>query len=149
METGLQHMHSALRWVILVLLVLSIVRAYAASSSGKPFASIKKLAMFTMIGLHIQLLIGLALYFLKGWAGQWGTEGMMSNTLLRFFTMEHLLLMILAIAVATMGYSGAKRKTDDKKANKRVFVFYLIALILILAGIPWPFRSGFEAYGWF
>lgn len=149
MITGFQHLHSALRWVVLVLMLLAIVRAYSGWKGGKDFAGVKKLALFSMITLHLQLVLGLALYFMKGWAGRWSDPDMMSNKVLRFFTMEHLLIMVIGIAIATVGYSTAKRMDDGAKQNKRIFVFYLIALLLILSRIPWPFMEGFEAYGWF
>ena len=73
---------------------------------------------------------------------------MMKTTLLRFFTMEHLVMMLLAITLITMGYSGAKRMSDSKRQHKRIFTFFLIALILILASIPWPFRTALGAHNW-
>ena len=149
METGFVHLHSGLRWIIVVLMLLTIAVSFSALRGNKPFSQVKKLAMPTMIFLHVQFLVGMALYFMKGWAGKWGDPEMMSTPVLRFFTMEHILLMLIAIVLATMGYSGAKRKNDDQAANRRIFRFYLVAFILILASIPWPFRSGFEAYGWF
>jgi len=69
------------------------------------------------------------------------TEGMMTDKYQRFFTVEHMLMMLIAIAIATIGYSGAKRISDSMKQHKRIFITYLIALILILASIPWPFRN--------
>jgi heme A synthase len=148
METGLVHLHSALRWVVLVLLVAAIVRAFIGVRGPKPYAGLKKLALFTLISAHLQLVLGLVLYFLKGWNKQWSNPEMMKTTLLRFFTMEHLVMMLLAITLITMGYSGAKRMNDSKRQHKRIFTFFLIALILILASIPWPFRTALGAHNW-
>ncbi|MFT4777733.1 MAG: hypothetical protein ACJAU0_000047 [Flavobacteriales bacterium] len=141
METGLIHLHSSLRWIVLILMIAAIAKAFGGRKKEISFDGTKKIALFAMISLHVQLLIGLALYFMRGWAGQWGTEGMMADKILRFFTMEHMLLMVIGIAIATIGYSGAKRMSDSMKQHKRVFITYLIALILILASIPWPFRN--------
>ena len=141
METGLIHLHSSLRWIVLILMVVAIVKGFSGRNKNVSFYGTRKIALFAMISLHIQLLIGLALYFMRGWAGKWGTEGMMADKIMRFFTMEHMLMMIIAIALATIGYSGAKKMSDSMKQHKRIFVFYLISLIIILASIPWPFRG--------
>lgn len=142
-------MHSALRWVVLVLMVLAIIKSFNGWRSQGAFGGTRKLALFTMIGLHLQLVIGLALYFIKGWHKAWSDPEMMSTTYLRFFTMEHLVVMTLAIALATIGYSGAKRMKNEVRQNRRVFIFYLISFILILSSIPWPFREAFAGRGWF
>lgn len=122
-------------------MVVAIVKGFSGRNKNVSFDGTRKIALFAMISLHIQLLIGLALYFMRGWAGKWGAEGMMADKIMRFFTMEHILMMIIAIALATIGYSGAKKMSDSMKQHKRIFVFYLISLIIILASIPWPFRG--------
>jgi len=65
----------------------------------------------------------------------------MSITNLRFYSVEHLAGMLIAIILITIGYSSAKRLKEDRLKFKKIFTFYLIGLILILASIPWPFRS--------
>lgn len=147
MITGLQHLHSLLRWVVLVLMIIAVVKAIASRKNGS-FTGTRKIALFAMISLHLQLVIGLSLYFLKDWHQLIGRPEFMGDTVRRFFSLEHLLLMLIAIVIATIGYSSAKRMKDAAKANKRIMIYYLIALILILISIPWPFRPGFELYGW-
>ena len=141
MNSGLIHLHSSLRWIVIILMVVAIIKGFTGRNKNVPFEGTGKIALFAMISLHIQLLIGLALYFMRGWAGKWGTEGMMADNITRFFTMEHILMMISAIALATIGYSGAKKMSDSMKQHKRVFIFYSISLLIILAIIPWPFRD--------
>jgi uncharacterized membrane protein len=102
-----------------------------------------------MISLHLQLLLGLALYFMKGWASMLGTPGVMSSTVMRFFAVEHLVGMLIAIVFGTLGHSLVKRASTDELKNRRQFRYFLIALVIIVASIPWPIRPGFEAYGWF
>jgi hypothetical protein len=132
MYNGLSHAHSGLRWVVLVLLIAAIVHAFMKKDVGLDNQN-RKLAMFAMI--HVQLLIGLVLYFISPKV-QFGGE-MMSNTVVRFYTVEHLLGMLLAIAVITIGYSKGK-KTESFKP---ILIYYLIGLVLILVSIPWPFRE--------
>lgn len=72
----------------------------------------------------------------------------MGNEVLRFYTVEHFVGMILAIAAITIGYVRAKRQAGSAQGYKTVFWFYLIGLVLILVSIPWPFRAGLNG-AWF
>ena len=150
MITGFLHMHSALRWVALVLLVWVVVKSVQGSRGGAPFTEgQRKLGLFTMIALHLQLVFGLMLYMMRGWIGMLGQEGTMSNAYTRFFAVEHATLMGSAIVLVTLGYSLSKRAADDAGKHKKQALFFGLGLLLILAGIPWPFRPGFEQLGWF
>ncbi len=147
MYNGLLHAHSGLRWVALILLVAAIINAAKSQSSGNYLKKDKMINLFAMVMLHVQLLIGLGLYFLSPKVQF--VEGWMKVSMYRFFGLEHILLMIVAIAVVTMGRSKAEKKlkgTRDK--HRRILISYTIGLILILVSIPWPFR---EALGgsWF
>ena len=73
----------------------------------------------------------------------------MGNAVMRFFVVEHLLGMLIAIVLGTLGHSLVKRATDDGIKYKRQFLFFGLALVIIIASIPWPFRPGFQNYGWF
>ena len=143
----LKHAHSGLRWVVLLLLLAAIVNALIKWRSAKPYTGgDRKITLFTMIGAHVQLILGLILYFFLSPAVQFN-EHTMSDKVLRFYSVEHLAIMLLAIAVITIGYSQAKKKLESAQKFRSVFTYYLIGLILILAGIPWPFR--FPGAGWF
>lgn len=146
MQTGLLHLHNLLRWIILVLLLLSILKSYTGMTSKKAFdASDKKMWLFTMIAAHITLLLGLYQWLL----GRYGLftyvkpEGisMMKDPYLRFFQMEHPVSMILAILLITLGYGMAKKNVDDQTKYKKAFRYFVLALVLILAAVPWPFRE--------
>jgi len=153
MQTGLLHLHNLLRWIILVLLLLSILKSYTGMTSKKAFeASDKKIWLFTMIAAHITLLLGLYQWLL----GRYGIfsyvkpEGvsMMKDPYLRFFQMEHPVSMILAILLITLGYGMAKKNVDDQTKYKKAFRYFVLALVLILAAVPWPFRE-LVARPWF
>jgi hypothetical protein len=146
MYNGLVHAHSGLRWVVLVLIVAAIVQAFS-KGQAKLNNGNRKLAMFAMISVHVQLLIGLVLYGMGAADAtlgkvQFGSETM-SNATIRFYTVEHLVGMLVAIAVITIGHSKAKKMASFKP----VATYYLIGLLLILASIPWPFRE--LGAGWF
>jgi 4-hydroxybenzoate polyprenyltransferase len=144
MNSILTHTHSGLRWVALILLLLAIVNAFTSKEYDKKHRLIN---LFAMVSLHTQLLIGLIQYFGTSTKVQF-IEGWMKNPLLRFYGMEHILLMIIAIVLVTIGHSKSKKGTTPEEKFKPVKLFYLIGLILILAGIPWPFREVLGG-GWF
>lgn len=99
-----------------------------------------------MITAHLQLILGLILYFFLSPYVQFNSKTM-SDAVLRFYSVEHITIMVLAIALITIGYSQAKKKLESAQKFRAVFTYYLIALILLLAGIPWPFRIAIA--GWF
>ncbi len=143
---ALQHAHSGLRWVVLALLIAAIVKAGGKRRGGTVYPGKDKLALFALISVHLQLIIGLVLYLwlspLVSFAGD-----VMGNSVTRFYTVEHLLGMIIGIALVTIGYSKAKRQAELNKGWKTIGTFYLIGLLVILVSIPWPFRN--LGAGWF
>lgn len=144
--TAVKHAHSGLRWVVLILLVAAIFKAFAKRSGGSVYPGKEKLALFALIATHIQLLLGLVLYlFLSPLVSFEGD--VMGNAVTRFYTVEHISLMLIAIVLITVGYSRAKRQAELNKGWKTIGLFYLLGLILIVASIPWPFRN--LGAGWF
>jgi membrane protein DedA with SNARE-associated domain len=135
--------HSGLRWIALVLLLLAIYNAFTAKEYEKKHRLVN---MFAMISLHTQLLIGLVLYFTSDKVQF--IEGWMKSPLLRFYGMEHLAGMLIAIVLVTIGHSKSKKATESSDKFKAIKIWYVLALILILAFIPWPFRTALGA-GWF
>lgn len=133
MANGLLHLHSMLRWVILILLLVSLYQAITKKES------IAKTSLFLMISAHIMLLIGLY-QWLMGRYGIISTSIMpddptgLSKGFYRFFQFEHPLTMIVAVVLITLARSKAKVQ-DYKKVTR----FLVIALILILIRVPWPF----------
>ena len=146
MYTGLLHAHSGLRWIVLVLLLWALFKAIAGWTGQKEYQKSDRLsALFALIFTHIQLLIGIGLYFMSPKVRF--ESGMMGDSVLRFFTVEHSLMMIIAIALITFGFSTAKRMEAAISKHKRVAITYGIGLLIMLASIPWPFRE--LGAGWF
>lgn len=136
----LRHAHSGLRWLVLISLIIAIVNAVGKTSGKVAFTDKdKKINLFTLIFTHVQLLIGLVLYFISPKV-IFSSEAMKSDAL-RFFLVEHSLLMIIAVILITIGYSRSKKALDAGKKFKSVLIFYLLGLILMLIGIPWPFMD--------
>lgn len=139
------HTHSGLRWVLLILMIMSIVIAYFAKK--RPHIPNKKqinIPLYTMILFSLQVILGFILYFTSGKVS-FGS-GVMADSILRFFTVEHLAGMLIAWILVHLGYLRS-RKMEYQKSYKTIFTYYLIALILVLISIPWPFRN--LGTGWF
>ena len=135
------HLHSVLRWVILFLLLVTILLALTKSKG------IRSSSLWLLISAHTMLLIGL--YQLI--AGRYGIikglpEGieLMKNKFYRFFWIEHPLMMIIAIVLITI--ARGKAKALNYKATGWLL---FIALIIILAAVPWPFREIGSGRTWF
>lgn len=148
MYTGLLYLHSFLRWVILLLLVISILMSLAGMTGKKPFSTgQKKIGLFLLISAHIELLVGLYQWIFGPWGvkrlGDIGTD-----RVARFYGVEHITMMIIAIVLITIGRGVSKKNIADAAKQKRTFWFFLLALVIILASIPWPFRAGI-ARPWF
>jgi hypothetical protein len=151
MYNGLVSAHSGLRWIILILLLLAIVNAFRSKSSGRYEKKDKMLNLFAMISLHIQLLVGLALFFINERGRVDYPEGWIHEYPIRFFSLEHWVAMIIAIAIITMGRSNAEKKLiGSRDKHRRIFISYTIGLIIILLSIPWPFLWWKDlGAGWF
>ena len=133
METGLLHLHSILRWIILLLLLICIVQALSKSNG------IRKTSLWLLISAHTMLIIGLYQVI----AGRYGImKGLppgvelMKDKFYRFFWIEHPLFMIIAIVLITIARS--KARALNYKATSWLL---LVALLMILISIPWPFRE--------
>ncbi|MBM4279678.1 MAG: hypothetical protein FJ137_02590 [Deltaproteobacteria bacterium] len=149
MHTGLLHLHNLLRWVVLIAGVIAVVRAQRALSGNSPYA--RGPGMIFVMALHTQLLIGLALYFgTSGYVASFlaAPGASMKDAVLRFFGMEHLVMMLAAIVVGTIGSAKARRGADDGAKNRAARTFFAVALVLLLAGIPWPFRAVGAGRAW-
>ncbi len=139
----LKHAHSGLRWVVLLLLLAAIIDSFR--KMGSKDAPLSKVTLFALIISHVQLIIGLALYFMSPKVAF--VASTMKDSVLRFYTVEHLTGMLLAIGVITFGYSTGKRMLPSAAGHRRIAYVYLAGLLVMLASIPWPFRN--LGAGWF
>jgi len=146
MYQGLLHAHSGLRWIVLVLIIWALYKSITGWVGKKEYQKSDRIsALLALIFTHIQLLIGLGLYFISPKVSF--ESGVMENALIRFYTVEHMSMMIAAIILITIGFSTAKRLEDAVAKHKRVAIMYGIGLVIIIASIPWPFRE--LGAGWF
>ena len=134
-------LHNLLRWIILLLLIVNLIRHL--TTINRPFNGIDKtLGLWLMIFAHIQLVVGLYEWF----AGAWGFQNfknngiaeVMQNGAARFFAVEHSIAMIIAIALITFARGIFRKELTDPKKHRRCILLYAVALLIILAMIPWP-----------
>ncbi len=138
------YLHSDLRWLILLFALLTIIGGLRGMGGNRVFGKAdKRNALILLICCDIQLLLGLALYFVNGYFHTLTTGGaaMMKNTFQRFYAMEHNVMMIIAIILIHIGYSSIKKNISDQAKFKRLFWFTTIAMVVILVSIPWPGRD--------
>ena len=136
MYNFIQKFHSGWAYLALLVLVIAVVNSFIGMSSKKEFtAKDRKIALFALIGIHTQLLVGLILYFVSPLG--FDSLGQMADKALRLTSLEHPLINIIAIILITIGWSQHKRQESQNGKFKKIAIFYTIGLLLILARIPW------------
>ncbi len=133
--------HSYWAYLVLIVLIIAVINAFNGLRSKKEFqAKDLRISLFTLIASHIQLIIGLIAYFMSSAFTMMKSVGMgevMKNSELRKPLVEHPLMIIIAIALITIGFSKHKKKSSDADKFKTIAIYYTIALVLILGMIPW------------
>ena len=131
MNEILKGIHSGWRYLVLALLVLAIINALAGWLGNKPYtAGNKKQNLFTLIAAHLQLLGGLAVYFVNGW---YKVDSSMAMG--RYWKMEHVGLMLLAIVLITVGNAKSKKAITNVAKHKTIAIFFGLALLIIVVAI--------------
>jgi heme A synthase len=132
----IQKFHSGWAYLALLLLLIAAANAWIGASSKKSFTKKDRtIALIALIVIHIQLLVGLILYFVSPLGKQ--ALGNISDSALRLTALEHPLINVIAIILITIGWSKHKKAATDSAKFKSIAVFYTIGLVLILARIPW------------
>jgi uncharacterized membrane protein YozB (DUF420 family) len=135
-------LHNVLRWLVVILTLAAAVNAFWGWFGKRAWSERdRKLGVFVSMGIDIQLLLGLLLYFV---ISPLMTEtilpnfgGAMKNSELRFFAIEHIFLMVLVVVFAHLGSILAKRGKDSTARFRRAAIWFTLTLALILAGLPW------------
>jgi hypothetical protein len=134
-------LHNLVRWVVLITLILALVRAYYGMARKRKWTEgDRRAGMFFSIAMDTQLLLGVILYiFLSPITRQLFTNfgGALSNPDVRFFGVEHLLFMLFAVIFTHIGRSLSQRAVDPEKKHRNAAIFYTLAAILLVLGIPW------------
>ncbi|WP_296633844.1 hypothetical protein [Polaribacter sp.] len=136
----MKEVHSYWAYLVLAILVFAVVNAIIGLTQKKQFTDKDlRIGLFTLILTHIQLLIGLAWYFMSPWfeALTNDASAVMKTKELRLLAVEHPSMMIIAIILITIGWSKHKKKTSSEAKFKTFAIFYGLGLLVILSRIPW------------
>ena len=133
--------HSYWAYLVLLILIIAVANAIMGLTSKKEFkAKDLRISLFALIASHIQLIIGFIAYYMSSYYETMKSVGMgevMKNSELRKPLVEHPVMILIAIALITIGFSKHKKKTTDSEKFKTISIFYGIALLIILGMIPW------------
>jgi hypothetical protein len=134
-------LHNILRWVVVVVAAIALIRAYLGWLGGRGWTGADRtIAVVFSSAMDTQLLVGFLLYIffspLTRAVFQNFSEAM-SNPDLRFFGLEHLVYMVVAVALVHIGSSRAKKADGDENKHRQSAIWFSIAVVIILVGIPW------------
>lgn len=128
--------HSGWRYVVMLLLVVAMLVSFAGWLGNKNYTSgNKRIYSFALISTHIQFLLGLILYFVSPFVKTSDMGAAMKDASLRYWTVEHVVMMIIAIALISIGHSKSKKLLSDVAKHRTVAIFYTIGLIVIIVAI--------------
>jgi hypothetical protein len=134
-------LHNIIRWIVLILGVVAAGRAFIGWFGKKEWAKTDRLlGMFFGIGMDLQLLAGLLLYFFFSpitTAALRDFGSAMKVNDLRFFAVEHAAVMVLAVVFAHLGSTLAKKAPAATAKFQRAAIFFTLAVLCILAAMPW------------
>jgi len=140
--TFFKYFHSGFRYVVMIMILLAIIQSIIGITGKKPYTNGNRLInLFAMISAHTQLLLGIVLYFLSPFV-QFGASTMKDPTT-RYWTVEHLTMMIFAIVLITIGHSRSKKLTLPEAKHRAVFIFYGLALLVVVVAILQSHRGLF------
>ena len=144
-------LHSWLRWFVIGAGLVAVYKAYVGWSGNRPFTKGDNAVSASFSGfMWLQVIVGLGLYFGLSPYGLKAMKvaGAMKDPTARFFGMEHITVMILAAILAQVGRIALKNAPTDTLKHKKAFIYFGIALLLVLLMIPWgiwnPYRPIFQ-----
>lgn len=134
--------HSIVRWLLVIAVVVAVARAFMGWFGKKSFTALdNKIGLAFTSLMDLQLLIGLILYVISPilQTAFQNFGGAMGNTQMRFFAVEHILMMVIAVVLAHVGRALSKKASTDLLKHRRAAIWYGLALLVMLLAIPWPF----------
>lgn len=133
-------LHSLCAYVVLIALTIAIINASIGFFSKKEYASKDlRISLFALIFAHIQLVIGIVLYFTSPLFSSWslGMKTITQSSHLRKLLLEHPMMVIISVTLITIGWSLHKKQKTSQRAFGKIALFYLLGLISVLVMIPW------------
>lgn len=142
----LKYLHSGFRFIVLVLILVAIIQALSGWLGKKAYTQgNRKINLFAMISAHTQLLIGLALYFVSPFV-QFSHTAMQEPST-RYWTAEHITMMIIAIILITIGHSRSKKAVLPEAKHRAIAIFYILAVVIVITAIAMSHRPFFGITG--
>lgn len=141
MYTPIIIIHNILRWIIVLAGLAATIKAFIGWAQKKEWTLLdNRLSLVFTIALDVQFLLGLILYLFLSPLTKSAFEDFgaaMANGGLRFFAVEHAIIMLIALVLAHVGRARAKRVPDDATKFRNTAIFFTVTLVLIFVGIPW------------
>lgn len=135
-------LHSWARWLVIIAAILAVARAWIGWLGKKDWTTVDRRAgLLFSVALDIQMLLGLVLYIFLSPTTSTAFQNMgaaMRDPVLRYWSVEHIIGMIVALILAHIGQVLAKRAATPTAKHRRAAIFFTIATLVILASIPWP-----------
>ena len=142
MYQALTFYHSIVRWMFLISIVYATFRAYKGYKSNAVFSKAdNNLKHWTATIAHIQLVLGVILYSQSPITKFfWRSFKQASHHVdIIFFGIIHVVLMLTAIILVTIGSALVKRRQTDKEKFKTMLYWFSISVAIVFIAIPWPF----------
>lgn len=138
-------LHSIVRWIIILAAALVIIRAINGLAFKRGWTQQdNRFGLWYVISLDVQTLLGLLLYFALSpitLVALRNFGAAMKDASTRYFAIEHILMMLIALAIAHAGRSFIRKAATAKEKHRRTILWYGLSIVLVLAAIPWPFTS--------
>lgn len=134
-------LHNITRWIVLIVGIVAVVRAFMGWFGKKPWGDLdNKLGLYFTISMDVQLLLGLLLYVVLSpitTAAFSDFGAAMADPTVRFWLVEHIFMMIVAVILAHVGRTLSKKAATDVSKHQRAAIFFTLAIVAVLAAIPW------------
>lgn len=141
MYSTVYFIHSWWAYLVVLVLLIATINSLMGFFSKKEYGNNDfRISLFALIVTHLQLLIGLVLYFVAPYFqafSEVGMGGVMKDSTLRLYLVEHPLMMVIAVILITMGYSKHKNKLTSNAKFKTLAIFYSLGTLFVLSRIPW------------
>lgn len=141
MYTGFLNLHNGLRWLILLAFVITLIKYVAGWLGSQPWKKVDNMLGLVLTALmDLQLIVGVVLYFFLSPVTKLALSdfrGAMQDPDLRFYAVEHLSMMLIAVILVHIGRAKSKKNVLDKAKFKTGAIYFLIAFVVIMMAIPW------------
>ncbi len=131
----LKELHAYNRYFILLALIFVLIVSYTGWLNKRRYEKSDNTGAAALLGLcHLQLLVGLLLFWLSPYGLSAMSNGSASQpgSWARYFTMEHLGAMVIAIALIQTGRIISKKAVDEVKKHRTIAIYVTIAILLII-----------------